>query len=158
MTVTTQIETQPALSLTRQFDAPIDQVFDAWTNPEVIALWFGPEGFKVINKHIDLNVGGKYQIEIMSPNNERIKHYGKYVEITPSTKLVFTWILENQACEGSKGQSANTLVNISLFSRGEKTELHLVHEQLPDKAAYDGHSFGWNSSFDSLSQLLSNTI
>ena len=158
MTVTAPIETQPALSLTRQFDAPIDQVFDAWTNPEVIARWFGPEGFKVVNKHIELHVGGKYQIDILSPNDEVIKHFGEYVEITPPIKLVFTWKLENQACEGSKGQSANTLVSISFFSHGEETELHLVHEQLPDKAAYDGHSFGWNSSFDSLSQLLSNTI
>jgi len=146
-------EFRDVLVIKRQFSAPIERVFAAWTDADVLARWFGPEGFVVTRSTVDLSVGGAYEIEIQSPDGQLIKHFGHYMEISVPNKLVFTWILEDQACQGSEGQCAETLVSIAFTRIDQATEITLTHEHLPDQAAYDGHAFGWNSSFDSLEIL-----
>ncbi len=138
------------LILTRIFHAPIEEVFEAWTNAEVLADWFGPVGFRVTTAEIDLRLGGKYLIVLQPPEGEAIKHFGEYVEITPPTKLVFTWVLQNQTCRGSVNQCAETLVTLDFKRLDQSTEIQLSHEHLPNKEAYDGHQFGWTSSFECL--------
>lgn len=147
-------ETRDVLVIKRIFSAPIDRVFDAWTKAEVLAKWFGPVGFLVSCSEINLSVGGKYEIEINSPDGKRIRHFGHYVEIKKPHKLAFTWMLEDQSCKGSAGLCAETLVNIEFKCIEQATEITLTHERLPNKEAYDGHQFGWQSSLDSLTTYL----
>ncbi|MBV1911738.1 MAG: SRPBCC domain-containing protein [Kangiellaceae bacterium] len=129
-------------------------MFDAWTHAEIIAQWFGPEGFIVSSSSLDLTVGGRYLVEIISPDDNVIKHFGEYVEINRPNSLIFTWMLDDQQCQGSRSQLADTLVTISLRRLENGTELTLTHEKLPSQSAFDGHLFGWNSSFNSLEQFL----
>jgi len=150
-------EWRDILVIKRLFAAPIEQVFDAWTKAEVLAEWFGPEGFSVSHFETNLSVGGRYEIDILSPEGKAIKHFGTYLEISRPNKLAFTWMLEDQDCRGSEGQCAETLVSIELKCIEQQTEITLSHEQLPNQAAYDGHEFGWNSSFESLEIYLLNT-
>lgn len=147
-------KTQTALVVKRIFGAPIERVFEAWTNAGVLASWFGPTGFTVKVAELDLKIGGKYLIVLQSPAGETIRHFGEYVEITPPKKLSFTWILQNQACSGSENQCTETLVNIDFKWVNQFTEVTLTHERLASKEAYDGHAFGWNSSFDCLEQFV----
>jgi len=139
-----------SLILNRVFAAPIQKVFDAWTKAEILAMWFGPEGFEVLTAECDVSVGGKYEITIQSPDKNTIKHFGEYIEVDSPHNLVFTWILQNQECAGSENQQATTLVSLLFMETDEGTSLTLTHEQLPDQAAYNGHQFGWQSSLDSL--------
>jgi uncharacterized protein YndB with AHSA1/START domain len=147
-------ETTDVLVVKRLFSASIERVFDAWTKAEVLAKWFGPEGFLVSRSEVDLRVGGEYEIEINSPDGNCIRHFGHYVEILKPSKLVFTWMLEDQSCKGSEGLCAETLVSIEFKCIEQATEITLTHERLPNKEAYDGHQFGWNSSLDSLATYL----
>jgi len=139
---------QAILTVSRIFSAPIENVFEAWTKPEVLASWFGSAGFIATTANIDLRVGGKYLLVLQPPEGESIKHFGEYLEITPPQKLVFTWVLENQACGGSKNQCAETLVSIDFKPINQSTKIRLTHERLPSKEAYQGHEFGWNCAFD----------
>lgn len=150
----TAIDRECSLSLRRVFDAPIEKVFNAWTDPAALAQWFGPEGFSVIASTIDLTVGGSYEIVLRPPEGEPITHSGTYVAITRPSALVFTWVLQDQPCSGGTGQCAETLVSLDFKSLGQSTELSLMHERLPNKAAVDGHLFGWNGSFDALNAFL----
>lgn len=142
------------LALEREFDAPIIRVFAAWTEAEMLVQWFGPENFSVVNVDIDCQPQGKYDITIEAPDKSRVRHFGEYIEIDEPNKLVFTWVLEGQTCQGSAGQHATTLVELDFIALGEKTLLKLRHEKLPDQTAYDGHRFGWLGCLDSLSNLL----
>jgi len=142
------------LTLKRVFSASIERVFDAWTKAEILAQWFGPVGFSIISAENKLTVGGEYEVVILSPDKNKITHRGEYVEITPPNTLVFTWLIENQACGGCDGETASTLVSLIFTSIENGTELILTHEKLPSQAAYDGHQFGWQGSFDSLADLL----
>lgn len=142
------------LVVSRVFAAPIQRVYEAWTQAEVLAQWFGPEGFKVVEAECDVAVGGRYEMLIQSPDNNTIKHFGEYVEINAPERLVFTWVLEDQACQGSQDQHATTLVTLDFKTVDNGTSLTLTHEKLPDQAAYNGHKFGWESSFEALATLL----
>jgi uncharacterized protein YndB with AHSA1/START domain len=142
------------LTLRRVFNAPIERVFDAWTKTDALASWFGPAGLAVTTAKIDLRKGGEYLIILQSPEGMAIKHFGEYVEVTPPERLVFTWLLENQACGGCRDQCAETLVSIDFKRVSESTEIRLTHEHLPNKEAYDGHVFGWSSTFDSFEEFV----
>ena len=148
------MKAQETLIITREFVAPIQAVFAAWTQAEVLAKWFGPEGFTVLHAQTDLSVGGKYKITIQSPDNNTINHFGEYVEINEPNSLIFTWELKDQNCAGSEGQNISTLVTIHLEQTANGTLLTLTHEKLPDQAAFAGHQFGWRSSLDVLNQYL----
>ncbi|MGJ8670527.1 MAG: SRPBCC family protein [Oceanococcus sp.] len=147
---------QAALKLERVFHASAEQLFVAWTDPRMISRWFGPEHFSVIESSIDAVVDGKYKIVIESPDGDVITHYGTYVQYSPHDSLIFTWILADQYCAGSKDQYVTTLVSLSFEVISEnETRLTLTHEQLPNEEARNGHMFGWKSSFDSLQTFLS---
>jgi uncharacterized protein YndB with AHSA1/START domain len=145
---------QPTLTITRIFNASVERVFSAWTRSDYMAQWFGPEQFTVERAELDLTVGGLYDIQLRAPDQKLIRHFGEYLEITTNTSLVFTWVLDNQDCDGSTGLEGNTLVSLSFKALGQKTELILQHEKLPNKDAFNGHSFGWTSSMDSLESFL----
>lgn len=145
---------QESLVLNRIFNAPVQAVFDAWTTTAALAQWFGPKDYKVLSTHCDLSVGGQYDILIQSPDNRTIRHFGEYVEINAPHTLIFTWILDNQACRGSEDQQAITLVTLLFEAVAAGTSLTLTHEKLPNQAACDGHAFGWTSSFDALATYL----
>lgn len=145
---------EETLEIERIFDAPVERVYDAWTKPQMLMQWFGPEGFEVTNTEIDFKLGGRYSITIKSPDDNIIVHFGEYLEIDKPNKLTFTWILKNQSCEGSAGKEAVTLVEINFVEQKNKTLLRLTHEKLPDRTALDGHRFGWQSSLKSLHFLL----
>lgn len=146
---------EDSLRLTRVFNAPVHRVYEAWTNAEVIAKWFGPENFKVAHSSIDLKIGGQYRIRLDTGSGVMVEHWGEYVEIVPSSKLVFTWILDNQECAGSIFENANTLVSIEFRDLEGKTEISLLHEKLPSITARDGHEMGWNACLESLGFFLS---
>lgn len=142
------------LKLEHVFKAPIERVFAAWTNAEMLAQWFGPEHFSVVNVEANCQKNGRYDITFESPDKNLIRHYGVYLEVDKPTTLIFTWEIENQSCQGSVGHKATTIVELNFIPQGQTTLLQLKHEKLPDDVAFNGHRFGWMSSFDSLSTLL----
>jgi uncharacterized protein YndB with AHSA1/START domain len=149
----TDIQTY-TLSLTRDFNAPREKVFQAWTDPEIITKWFGPKGVSTESAQIDLKVGGRYQFTLKLPDGKISNHHGEYREIDPPHKLVFTGILDGQSCSGSEGLYAETLVTIELQDLGSSTRLTLTHEFFPNEESKESHNMGWNGSFDCLEEVL----
>jgi uncharacterized protein YndB with AHSA1/START domain len=54
--------------LSRVIDAPRELVFSAWTDPQHLPQWFGPAGFKVETRSIDIRVGGEWRFDMTAPN------------------------------------------------------------------------------------------
>ena len=142
------------LVMTREINAPRETVFNAWTDPETLKKWFGPEGVNTIAAEVDLTVGGSYQLTMQEPDGNTIEHGGVYREIDPPSKVVFTWVLDGQSCEGSEGQYAETVVTIDFEDLGSRTRLTLTHDFLPSEASKEGHNMGWSGSLDRLAAVV----
>jgi uncharacterized protein YndB with AHSA1/START domain len=80
--------------LTREFDAPIQLVFDVLTKPEHVSKWFAPYGEKVKVCSIDLRVGGDYHIVFVTDDGRECSFRGTYLEVEPPTRTVATWLFD----------------------------------------------------------------
>ena len=79
---------------TREFDAPIQLVFDVLTKPEHVRKWFAPFACVVTTCSIDLRVGGSYHIVFVTEDGTECSFRGTYLEIEPPTRTVETWLFE----------------------------------------------------------------
>jgi uncharacterized protein YndB with AHSA1/START domain len=89
--VASQITEKPSLSITRVFPAPPEQVWVAWTDPDVLKQWFGPDAGEVIVAKTDVRVGGRFHIVFHTLDGEAHDVGGAYREVKRPHKLVFTW-------------------------------------------------------------------
>jgi uncharacterized protein YndB with AHSA1/START domain len=134
--------------LTREFDAPIQLVFDVLTKPEHVTRWFAPYGERMKVCSIDLRVGGDYHIVFVTDDGIECSFRGTYLEVEPPTRTVETWQFD-----GWPGVEAV-----------ESTELHEAHgatkltQRLAfrDKAGRDhmNKTDGFEASYDNVEDLL----
>src|SRR5690349_15464403 len=76
--------------ITRLFDAPLELVWQAWTDPQHFMLWWGPKDYTCPFCQIDLHVGGKYLNCMRSPTGKEYWGTGTFLEIVPMQHLMFT--------------------------------------------------------------------
>ena len=137
--------------ITRTFDGPPRIVFEAWTKPELFTRWWMPKsiGCSLISFEADIRTGGTYRLVSSFSGGEPMAFYGKYVEVTPHSRLVWT----NE--EGAEGGQVTT---VTFEDKAGKT-LVVVHELYPSKEALDasqgeGAASGLVESFEQLDELL----
>jgi uncharacterized protein YndB with AHSA1/START domain len=132
--------------ITRVFDAPRQQVFAAWTDPEQVAGWFGPDGFDTPRERIriDLRVGGRYELTMVRRDGGGEYAIGyEIVELVAPELLVLRSDPMPEA-----GMPEPTVVRIELHDHGAKTRMTLTDGPYP---AGLGHAeAGWRSAFDKL--------
>ena len=75
------------ITFQRVFDAPREDVFDAWTQPDQISEWWDPTGEKLRSCTVDLRPGGKFKFENSSEHSPPFE--GVYQVIEPPAQLVF---------------------------------------------------------------------
>jgi uncharacterized protein YndB with AHSA1/START domain len=86
---------------TREFDGPIELVFDILTKPEHVRHWFAPFEDKLTVCSIDLRVGGAYHLVFVTEDGTECSFRGTYLEIERPTRIVDTWLFEGLAAEPS---------------------------------------------------------
>ena len=143
--MSTQTATKPSLTIKRRLNAPPAKVYAAWTDPQMIARWFGPAGVESVEAKTDLRIGGRYHI-IMHVPGDRHDVMGVYREVMPNEKLVFTWAWKSTP-------ERESLVTVTLKPDGAGTLLTLLHEQFFDADARDRHQQGWGGAIDKLEKL-----
>jgi uncharacterized protein YndB with AHSA1/START domain len=77
------------LLLTRTFNAPVDLVWEAWTNPEHIANWWGPDGFTNTINHMDMRPGGEWSLVMHGPDGTDYKNLSIFREVVLHKKIVY---------------------------------------------------------------------
>jgi uncharacterized protein YndB with AHSA1/START domain len=134
----------PRAHLRRLVRAPAADVFGAWTDPAVMALWLSPVGSATAS--VDLRIGGRFQL-VMADEHLSIEHTGEYRVIEPPRLLVFTWRSEFTGMR-------DTLVTVRLTEhRPGETELELTHEFSTDAEA-SSHAGGWGQILHRLESYL----
>jgi len=144
---------QGSVTLTRIFDAPRSLVWKAWTDPKMMAQWFGPRGFTSTVDALDARVGGSLRIVMHGPDGNEYPMKGEFLEVTPPERLVFTNIAIDK--DGKHLLEGETTVILS--ERDGKTTLTLQTHAIglvpiaPQMLA--GMEAGWNQSIDKLAEL-----
>lgn len=136
------ISDQPlSLELSHTFSAKRECIFRAWTQPELLEQWFGPEGYSTTVLQMDFQVGGNYRFSMQSEDNsnEIIYLNGIFREIVAPEKIVYSWKWETP-------QSHETLVTIHFYETNGFTEVLLKHENFDRQSEVERHNQGWNSS------------
>jgi len=153
------------LRISRKFDAPADRVFTAWTDPDNFGAWFGPVGMKKLVCELDVRVGGNWRymgegrarnIPGARQSTEPVRPTvsGKYLEIKPPHRLVFTWAWHEEADFASpRGHESVVTVQFN-ETDDERTDVVLTQAVFKDETALAAHESGWTGAFDKLAEFL----
>jgi uncharacterized protein YndB with AHSA1/START domain len=158
--VTKSVERE--LVIKREFNAPREEVWMAWTNPEIAKRWWGPKGFTAPVSKIDLRVGGTYLTCMRSPEGKDFWSTGVYREIVPLEKVVCTDSFADEKGNvvpashyGMSGDFPLELqITVTFEDVGRRTGLTLRHAGIPEGKMREMTAAGWNESFDKLAEIL----
>jgi uncharacterized protein YndB with AHSA1/START domain len=139
-----------ALQMTRVIRAPRPLVFNALTEPDELAKWWGPSGFTAPSVEVDLCVGGSYRIAMQPPDGELFHLSGEFRKVDPPAHLAYTFRWEDPDPDDRE-----TLVTLSLQDLGETTELVFAQRTFATEPRRALHEQGWTDSFDRLQALMS---
>lgn len=151
------------VSFERIYDAPIAQVWKAWTDPEQLKQWWGPHGVSIPECEVDLRVGGRFYIvmeagEAMGPyKGTKWPMLGTFTAVEPDSRLSFT---SKAWTEGHNDTTQIDQVTDIIFSEENgKTRLKLraaVNKIGPGaKMAIQGMQAGFSQQLDKLTKFLS---
>src|SRR5258706_459080 len=148
---TVERKSERELVVTRTINGPARIVFEAWTKPELLKRWWVPKSFCVslLSCEADVRVGGKYRFVFGHGASEPMAFFGRYLEVTPHSRLVWT----ND--EGGEGGAVTT---VTFEEKGGKTLL-VMHDLYASKEALDGaiasgSTGGTHETFDQLEILV----
>jgi uncharacterized protein YndB with AHSA1/START domain len=139
--------------IARSFDAPARLVFDAWTRADLVARWWAPKsrGLSMAACDADVRAGGTYRY-VLARGDERIAFSGRYTDVTPHSRLVYTQVFEPQADAGE------AIITVTFQERDGRTRL-TARELYPSAAIRkavlaSGMEHGMRETMDQLEELL----
>jgi len=136
--------TDRELVITRVIDAPRRLVFKAWTQPEHIARWWGPQGFATIHCEMDVRVGGTHRFGMRSPQGTDHWKRGVYREIVEPERIVFTFAWED--ADGNPGHKL--LTTVPSPSKARKPGSRCAKPRSRRARVATTHATGWTSCFE----------
>jgi uncharacterized protein YndB with AHSA1/START domain len=140
--------------MTRVFDAPRAQVFEAFTKPELLKRWFGPRGWSLVTCEVDLKVGGGFRFVLRGPDGIDMGMRGVYREIAAPERSVHV-----ESFDDFPGEAQVTAVFVE---KGGKTTLTATvlypSREIRDAVIETGMEHGAAESYDKLAELLESTM
>ncbi len=137
--------------ITREFDAPADLVFDAWTTPELVKRWWAGDRGQVTEARIDLRIGGRWRWVMTANGGFEVAFSGVYREIERSHRLVRTEVFE-------MSPDAEALSTVTFDESDGVTTLkilgHYPTKDIRDAAIASGMEGGLQTSLDELEMLV----
>jgi uncharacterized protein YndB with AHSA1/START domain len=134
--------------ITRVFDAPRQRVFRAWTDPDEVTAWYGPEAFETPREriHIDLRVGGRYELTMVQPGGAEFAIGYEILELVEPELIV----LRSDPMP-EVGMHQPTVTRVELEDLGGRTRMTLTDGPYTESVHAEA---GWNAAFDKLAALV----
>ena len=161
-------KTEPFI-ISREFNAPRNRVWQAWTEPERLQQWFSPKGFSVLAAKLDLRAGGTYHYGMRTPDGKEM--WGKWLirEVAKPERLVFV----NTFSDAQGGLTRHPfapdwpqkmLSTVTFEDLGKRTRLTIRWEPIEASDAeintFDSGrpsmTQGWGGTFENLTAYLGN--
>jgi uncharacterized protein YndB with AHSA1/START domain len=132
----------------RTFAASAEEIFDAWTNPEVMRRWLHPAPeWATPEAEVDLRVGGKVRVVMRRPNGTEVEARGEYTLIDRPRRLVMTWTFDDDPTN-------EQLIELSFSESEGSTTVRLVNTGISTAERRDAQDWGWRGCLDELEPLL----
>lgn len=145
---------EASVEIVRVFDAPRALVWQAWTDPTMMAQWFGPRQFTSSVPELEARVGGKLRIVMHGPDGNDYPMKGVFLEVVAPERLVFS----NIALDHDGNHLLEGKTTVTLTEQGGKTTLtvksHAVGRVPIAPQMLAGMNAGWNQSIDKLGELV----
>ena len=142
------------LLLTRLIDASPENVYRAWTEPELLKKWFAPSPWTTPRADLDVRPGGANLIVMQSPEGQEMPNRGVYLEVIKDRKLVFTNAYTS-AWEPSEKPFMTVIVTFE--DEGGKTRYtaRVRHWTVTDRETHERMGFhkGWGQCADQLAAV-----
>ncbi len=136
--------------ITREFDAPSELVFKAWTTPELVKRWWSGQRGAVTSAEIDLRVGGMWRYVMEASAGFEVAFHGEFREIVPNERIVTTEVFEGMP----DAQAVDTITFAEVDGRTTLTML-VQHTSKEDRDGHinSGMEGGMQESMDALEQV-----
>ncbi len=154
-----------AVVIERIFNAPIDLIWQMWTQPEHFKRWYGPKGFTVPVAEMDVRVGGRHLICMESPDGSmKMWSTGEYTEVAPNERLIYTDspadengnVVSPSAMGMPDGYPAMTEVTVLFEALGDgRTKMVMTHAGVP---ADSGAGSGWEQAFAKMAEHIETAL
>lgn len=151
------LENKNELVMTRTFDAPRTLVWQAWTDPQHIQQWWGPQGFTGLSCEMEMRVGGKFRLDLRGPDGVDYPCTGTYQEVQAPTRIVYAGEM-NEGHPCGAGLPPRSVVTITFDEHDDKTTL-TIHTRFESPAQGEaamqaGYKAGWAQSLERLASTL----
>ena len=152
----TQSTATHELVLVRDFDAPREKLFRAWTDPELLKQWFCLKPWYVSDAKLDVRSGGTSVITMRGPDGEEVVNPGIYLEVIPNEKIVFTDAYTSAWVPSPKPFMTGIILFEDLGNGRTRYTAKAVHWTAEDKQAHEHMGFhaGWGMAADQLAEVL----
>jgi uncharacterized protein YndB with AHSA1/START domain len=137
-----------AVRIERTFAATAEDVFDAWTSPEVMRRWFHPApDWETPEAEVDLRVGGRVRVVMRKPDDTEAEAHGEFTLIDRPHRLVMTWTFDDEP-------SNEQLIELSFSESEGSTTVLLVNTSISTDARRDAQDWGWRGCLEQLGRVL----
>jgi uncharacterized protein YndB with AHSA1/START domain len=153
---------EDAVVIERGFDAPVDLVWQMWTDPDDFKTWYGPDGASIPVAKMDVRVGGRRLVcmEMQTPDGPMQMWFtGEYREVIENERLVYTESMSDE--NGNvivpsemgmpEGHPTTTEVRVELEDVGGRTKMVMTHAGIPEDSP---GAAGWAMALDKLAAHL----
>jgi uncharacterized protein YndB with AHSA1/START domain len=141
-------ESGHAVRIERSFAASAEDVFDAWTSPEVMRRWLHPApDWDTPQAEVDLRVGGRVRVVMRRPDGTEFEAQGEYTLIDRPHRLVMTWTFGDEP-------SNEQLLELSFSASEGSTTVLMVNSRISSQERRDGQDDGWRGCFGELERAL----
>jgi uncharacterized protein YndB with AHSA1/START domain len=150
------------LIIERTFKAPVEKIWEAFTNPEILKKWWSPIGMNSSFVSVDLKKGGLFRFCFQMPDGKEYWGKGVYQNITKPTFISYLDTFSDE-----KGNSVppshygmpqkeiiESLVEFKFSEKGQDTFMCMTGDNYYEDSMTDDMTKGWNSMFDKLNQAI----
>ena len=151
-TATVTLPADEQILIAREFDAPKQLVWQAFTTPELVKRWWHARRGEMTVAEIDLRVGGRWRYVMVADGGMEVGFHGEYREIVPNERVVST-----EAYEGIPDPDANATLNTATFTEADGRTTLTILVEAPSKEVRDamiesGMEAGMQDALDLLEQ------
>ncbi|RYZ66788.1 MAG: SRPBCC domain-containing protein [Proteobacteria bacterium] len=144
-----------SVRISKDFRAPRESVWRAWTHPSALVRWLGPSHCPAVKVDADVREGGAWRACLTAGGDRAVLwQSGRYLVVKPPERLEFTFAWEGSNHEDGPGVETHVVVELEELAEGG-TRMHFVQTGLVSAKSAAGHSEGWNSTFGRLAAFLS---